>query len=60
MVLVDFQVEDKFRKAQFFQKTFLLADISAEVVLDILFLTLSNTNVQFVKKKLNWRSYTIA
>ena len=29
-----------------------------EVVLDILFLTFSNTNVQFAKKKLTQRTYT--
>ena len=30
-----------------------------EVVLGMLFLTLSNADVQFVEKKLTWRSYTI-
>ena len=45
MVLADFQVEDKLGKARFFQETFLLADISAEVVLGMLFLTLSNADV---------------
>ena len=60
MVLADFQVEDKLGKARFFQETFLLADISAEVVLDMLFLTLSNANVQFVEKELIWRSYIAA
>ena len=60
MVLADFQVEDKLGKVRFFQETFLLADISAEVVLGILFLTLSNANIQFVEKKLTWRSYTTA
>ena len=58
MVLADFQVEDKLGRARFFQKTFLLADISAEVVLGILFLTLSNADVQFVEEELTWRSYT--
>lgn len=38
MVLANFQVEDKSKKAQFFQKTLLVADISAEVILKILFL----------------------
>ena len=33
MVLVSFQVEDKLGKAQFFQETFLLADINVEIVL---------------------------
>ena len=52
MVLASFQVEDKLGRAWFFQKTFLLADISAKIVLGIAFLTLSNVNVQFVKKEL--------
>ena len=58
MVLANFQVEDKFGKARFFQETFSLANISVEVVLSMLFLILSNANVQFVEKKLTWRSYT--
>ena len=45
MVLADFQVENKLGKARFFQETFLLADISTEVVLGMPFLTLSNANV---------------
>ena len=60
MILIDFQVKDKLGRAQFFQKTFLLANISAEIVIGMLFLILSNTNVQFIKKKLTWRSYTDA
>ena len=60
MVLADFQVENKLGKARFFQETFLLANISAEVVLGMPFLTLSNADVQFVEKELTWRSYTTA
>ena len=60
MVLASFQVEDKLESARFFQETFLLANISAEVVLDMLFLTLSNADIQFVEKKLTWRSYITA
>ena len=60
MVLADFQVEDKLGRARFFQKTFLLADISAKVVLDMPFLILSNADIQFVEKELTWRSYTTA
>ena len=59
MVLASFQVEDKFGRAWFFQETFLLADISMEVVLGIPFFTLSNTDIQFAKKELIWRSYTV-
>ena len=45
MVIAVFQVVDKLGRSRFFQKTFLLADISMEVVLGMLFLTLSNPNV---------------
>ena len=50
IVLADFQLEDKFKRARFFQKTFLLANINTEIVLGMLFLTLSNADIQFVKK----------
>ena len=45
MVLASFQVEDKLGRIWFFQETFLLADISTEVVLGMSFLTFSNANV---------------
>ena len=60
MVLASFQVKDKLGRTRFFQETFLLADISMEVVLGMPFLTLSNADVQFVKKELTWRSYITA
>ena len=60
IVLANFQVEDKLRRTWYFQETFLLADISTEIVLNMSFLTLSNANVQFVEKKLIWRSYSTA
>ena len=60
MVLANFQMEDKLGRARFFQKTFLLADISVEVVLEMPFLTLSNADIQFPEKELTWRSYTTA
>ena len=60
MVLANFQVEDQLGRIRFFQETFLLADISTEVVLGMLFLTLSNADVQFVEKELTWRTYTTA
>ena len=52
IVLTDFQLEDKLGRARFFQETFLLADISVEVVLDMPFLTLSNADIQFIEKEL--------
>ena len=47
MVLASFQMDDTLGRAQFFQKTFLLADLSVEVVLEMPFLTLSNANIKF-------------
>ena len=45
MVLASFQVENKLRRARFFQESFLLAHTSVEVVLGMLFLTLSNADI---------------
>ena len=59
MVIVAYQVIDKLGHSWFFQKTFLLANISMKVVLDMLFLTFSNANVQFAEKELSWKTYTI-
>ena len=50
MVIASFQVEDKLGRARFFQKLFLLAEISIGVVLRMLFLTLSNADIQFAEK----------
>ena len=58
MVIAAFQVVNKLGRSQFFQETFLLADISIEVVLGMPFFTFSNANVQFAEKELTWRTYT--
>ena len=52
MVLASFQVEDILGRARFFQETFLLADLSVEVVLGMPFLTLSNADIKFAQKEL--------
>ena len=52
MIFLSFQVEDKLKKARFFHETFLLTDISVKVVVNILLITFSNTNIRFVEKKL--------
>ena len=59
MVLASFQVEDKLGWARFFQELFLLADITVEVVLGMLFLILNNADVSFSERKLTWKSYTV-
>lgn len=52
MVIVDFQVENKIGKPSFFQKTFLVANSKFEVILRMLFLKISNTNVLFGERSL--------
>ena len=57
-IIAGFQVINKLGRAQFFQKSFLLANITIKVVLEMLFLIFSNVNIQFAEKKPTWRSYT--
>lgn len=45
IVLASFQIENKLGKTRFFQKSFLLTDISVQMVLEIFFLTFSNANI---------------
>ena len=52
IVIAGLQVLNKLSQSQFFQETFLLADISMEVLFDILFFIFSNANIQFAQKKL--------
>ena len=47
MVVAVFSVVDKANRVRFFEETFLVANISPEVVLGIRFLTLSNADVDF-------------
>ena len=47
MVLASFQVENTLGRVRFFQETFLLADLSIEVVLRMAFLILSNADIKF-------------
>lgn len=52
MVLARFLIEKNLEKAQLFQKSFLLANISIKMVLEMLFLIYKNANVLFAKQKL--------
>lgn len=52
IVIASFQIEDKFKKAWFFQETFLLVNISVKVVLRITFLIWSSAIILFEEKKL--------
>ena len=58
MVVTAFSVEDQANRVRFFEKTFLVANVSSEVVLGMLFLTLSAADVDFSTQELRWRTYT--
>lgn len=60
IVMVDFLVQVGLKKIQFFERTFLLADTSIGIVLEIYFFTLSDVDIWFTEKELIWRSYTTA
>ncbi len=50
-------MSDKDGKERFFEESFLLADVRPDIVFGMLFLTMSNTNVDFQARDLQWRSY---
>lgn len=61
MVLARFLLQDNLDRVWFFDETFLLANISIEVVLKISFLFVNNGDVKFAEsKKLTWRSFNTA
>ena len=49
---------NKANRVRFFEETFLVANVSLEVVLGIFFLTLSGADVNFLGWELRWRTYT--
>ena len=59
MVVVAFSVTDQANRVRFFEETFLVANVSPEVVLGMPFLTLSGADVDFLDRELRWRTYTI-
>ena len=58
MVVAAFSVMDKVNQVRFFEKTFLVANVSQVVVLGMLFLTLSSADVDYSGRELRWRTYT--
>ena len=59
MVVVAFSVTDQVDKVRFFEKIFLVANVSRNVILEMPFLTLSGADVDFPNREFWWRSYTI-
>lgn len=53
MIIVEFSIQNSLGKIPFFEKCFLLADISIEIVLKMFFLNFSNANIKFMNAKLN-------
>ena len=58
MVVVAFSIRDKANEVKFFEKTFLVANISPKIVFGMPFLTLSSADVDFLSQELRWRTYT--
>ena len=56
MLVIAFSVIDKANRVRFFEEIFLVANISLEVVLKMLFLTLSGANVDFLGWELWWKT----
>ena len=52
MVVAAFSVTDKANQVRFFEKTFLVANVSPEVVFGMLFLNLSSADVDFLDQDL--------
>ena len=59
MVVTAFSVTDQANRVKFFEKTFLVANVSPDVVFGIPFFTLSDADVDFPKRELWWKLYTI-
>ena len=57
MVVAIFSVKDKANRIRFFEETFLVANVSPEIVVRIFFLILSGADVDFLGYKLWWRTY---
>ena len=58
MLIAYFLMTDKAKQVKFFEKIFLMTNVSLEVVFRMLFLILSCKNVDFLDLKLWWRIYT--
>ena len=57
IVVIVFLVTDKANQVRFFKETFLVRNVSPEIVLEMSFFTLSSTDVDFLGQKLRWRTY---
>ncbi len=58
IVVSTFSMSNKDNRERFFEKSFLLADVKPDTVFKILFLTMSNADIDFQARDLQWKSYT--
>lgn len=58
IIIANFFLQNKYDKDQFSEKTFLGTNISMRIVLGMPLVFLSNINIKFAEKKLEWRKYT--
>ncbi len=57
MVVSTFSVLNKDGRERFFEKSFLLTNVKPNILLEMPFLTISNSDVDFQAQNLQWRSY---
>ncbi len=57
MVISTFFVSDKDGRERFFEESFLLTNVKPDVILKMLFLTMSNADIDFQVQDLQWRFY---
>lgn len=60
MIIAKFLIQNSLETVCFFEKTFLLANTSIEMILRMFFLFFSNTDIEFADEKLIWRLYIAA
>ncbi len=58
MVVSTFSVSNKDGRERFFKESFLLADVSPDVVFRMPFLTINNADIDFQARDLQWKTYT--
>ena len=59
MVIAAFLMTDQADRVKFFEEIFLMANVSPDIVLGIPFFILNSADVDFSKRELWWKSYTI-
>lgn len=60
MVIASFSIEEKEERSCFFEKAFLLANISVNIALEMPFFTLSKFELNFVDCHIYWRIFIVA